>query len=208
MSILFIHSDKNAALEEISARFAVDTGTSSPDVVILQTEELKIGIDQIRDLKKQLNIRSVTNQKLAIILETEKLTVEAQNALLKTLEEPPDGVHLFLQARNTHQLLPTILSRCQIINLSPSKKPSDQKPDQQSTQVLQLIESLNIKGGFAWAKNQKDRVTAIATIDQLLATLHQTSPLNPKTARKLLKAKKYLQANTNVRLTLENLFLD
>lgn len=88
------------------------------DLHILECEEGKknISITQVREMIKALSLSSFLNSyKIGIIKEADKLSVEAQNALLKTLEEPRDKVVLILIAENETSLLPTILSRGQKI---------------------------------------------------------------------------------------------
>ena len=60
-------------------------------------------------------------RKIYIMNEGEKMTVQAQNALLKTLEEPPEYTVLLILAANVDFLLPTILSRCVVLNMKPAK---------------------------------------------------------------------------------------
>lgn len=77
------------------------------------------GIDDIRQLNE--NVGYTTNRggyKIYIIDEVHMLTKEAFNALLKTLEEPPEKVKFFFATTEPHKVLPTILSRCQRFNLN------------------------------------------------------------------------------------------
>lgn len=72
------------------------------------------GIDQIRDLKEKIEFSPVEGKyKTYIIDEVHMLTAEAFNALLKTLEEPPEHAIFILATTDVHKLPPTILSRCQ-----------------------------------------------------------------------------------------------
>ncbi len=72
------------------------------------------GIDQIRELKEKIEFSPTEGKyKLYIIDEAHMLTTEAFNALLKTLEEPPEHVIFILATTEVHKLPPTILSRCQ-----------------------------------------------------------------------------------------------
>lgn len=178
----------------------------SLDTIILQTDEASIGVDQIRDLQKQIVIKpTIQKTKIAVIVQAEKLTEEAQNALLKTLEEPPENTEIILIAPDTHLLLPTVLSRCQIITISTPPPEIDQKDFDNAIKILDFIEKNNIVNGFTWSKKIPDRKTAFLEIDKLIIASHR-SKIFPA-VKKLLRAKKYLSANTNVRLTLENLFL-
>lgn len=72
------------------------------------------GIEEIRELREGTKFRPVKSKyKVYIIDESHQLTKEAANALLKTLEEPPDYVVFILATTETHKMIPTIISRCQ-----------------------------------------------------------------------------------------------
>jgi DNA polymerase-3 subunit delta' len=95
---------------------------SHPDFQMVVTAQGKkeIGVDRIRELKRFAQLQPVRGRlKAAIIDEAHMLTVAAQNALLKTLEEPPDRSLLILVAHNPDALLATVRSRCQRMPFSP-----------------------------------------------------------------------------------------
>jgi DNA polymerase-3 subunit delta' len=85
------------------------------DFHLLKHETTKsIGVDQVRSLIAVLNERpNLGDNKVVIIKNTQELTVQAANALLKTLEEPQGNSYLILVAKNIHQLMPTLISRVQ-----------------------------------------------------------------------------------------------
>lgn len=86
---------------------------NNPDFNILEPEGNSIKIDQIRDLTKKVYEKPVvSDRKVYIINESNCMTKEAQNSLLKTLEEPPEYVTIILIASNENLFLPTIKSRC------------------------------------------------------------------------------------------------
>lgn len=98
--------------------------TEHPDLSVVSTdtpgEILKI--DAIRDLQRTLTLTPYeANWRIAIILRFEETNPAAQNALLKTLEEPPERVKLFLTASAPNAVLPTILSRCEPVRLRPMR---------------------------------------------------------------------------------------
>jgi len=77
-----------------------------------------ISIDQIRELKKEIAYKPYdSDHKIYIIESAEKMTKEAANSLLKTLEEPPSFATIILLVEDSGKLLPTIVSRCQQIKL-------------------------------------------------------------------------------------------
>lgn len=93
-----------------------------PDIIYVGHEKPNsIGVDDVRErLVSDISIRPYSSKyKIYIIDEAEKLTPQAQNALLKTIEEPPEyGIIIFL-TNNAEVFLPTILSRCVMLNLKP-----------------------------------------------------------------------------------------
>lgn len=91
-----------------------------PDVQFIAPDGRSLKIDQVRVLEHDLALRPVeARYRVAVLDQFETATLEAQNALLKTLEEPPDYAVLILVAADPELLLPTIVSRCQSIPLRP-----------------------------------------------------------------------------------------
>jgi DNA polymerase III subunit delta' len=79
-----------------------------------------IQIDAIRLLQEELSLKSFSDRpRAALLVPADRMTVQAANALLKTLEEPPGGTHLLLVAHRLSRLPPTIVSRCQKVAFSP-----------------------------------------------------------------------------------------
>ncbi len=77
-------------------------------------------IDQIRDLQRSLSLTPYeARYRVALLLRFQEANANAQNAFLKTLEEPPDKAILLLTADSAESLLPTIASRCEILRLRP-----------------------------------------------------------------------------------------
>ena len=92
---------------------------NSPDCIRVKPDGNSIKIAQIRNLQSDIVIKPHKKYKIYIIDKAEKMTTEAQNALLKTLEEPPEYAIIILVANNKESLLPTIRSRCEIIKFTP-----------------------------------------------------------------------------------------
>jgi DNA polymerase-3 subunit delta' len=89
---------------------------SHPDVLWIRKPEDKtgIGVEQIRDMQTEIKVKPFqAGRRVCFIENAHLMTEQAQNALLKTLEEPPPFTLLILLADNSNALLPTILSRCQ-----------------------------------------------------------------------------------------------
>ncbi len=93
-----------------------------PDLEIIQADQPagQLKVDQIRELQHRLALAPYeANYRLAFMLNFERANPNAANALLKTLEEPPERVILVLTADSPDSLLPTIVSRCEVIRLRP-----------------------------------------------------------------------------------------
>ncbi len=89
-----------------------------PDIKIVKPEGKDIKIGQIREAIEFLKLKS-KNGKVIIIDDAEKMNTEAANALLKTLEEPPEKSMIILITSNHNKLLPTIVSRCKKVRFKP-----------------------------------------------------------------------------------------
>ena len=91
---------------------------SHPDVISLAPEApgKSIGIEAVRDLIRLMSLRSMSaGPRFAIVRDAHRLTLEAQSALLKLLEEPPGSAVIVLVTENPAALLPTVRSRCQTL---------------------------------------------------------------------------------------------
>lgn len=93
-----------------------------PDLAVLQAESEggTLRIEQVRELQRTLALAPYQGQRrVALLLRFEEANLNAQNALLKTLEEAPQKVVLLLTADAPENLLPTIVSRCEVLRLRP-----------------------------------------------------------------------------------------
>jgi DNA polymerase III subunit delta' len=95
-----------------------------PDVRLVAADDSERGrdgvlkIDQIRELQREASLAPMeARHKIFVLRELERANLPAANALLKTLEEPPAQVMLLLTSARPHALLPTIISRCQVLSL-------------------------------------------------------------------------------------------
>ncbi|MFQ5840661.1 MAG: DNA polymerase III subunit delta' [Candidatus Methylomirabilales bacterium] len=97
----------------------IHTGTH-PDVTLVEPEGTSIKIDQIRSLIAEAALKPYEgSRRVFIVDQAEALTVEAQSALLKTLEEPPPSLVLILVTWQAGTLLPTVVSRCYEVRFAP-----------------------------------------------------------------------------------------
>ena len=94
---------------------------NQPDVIWVTREKASLGVDEIREqLCNTMDIKPFSSPyKIYLVPEAEKMTEAAQNALLKTIEEPPEYGIVILMTSNISALLPTIQSRCLTMELRP-----------------------------------------------------------------------------------------
>ena len=86
---------------------------NNPDFQLIQPNEGKVKIEQIREMQRKVAEKPIiSNKKVYIIDNADTMTTEAQNCLLKTLEEPPEYILIILICANEDNLLSTIKSRC------------------------------------------------------------------------------------------------
>ncbi len=97
----------------------VDSG-NHPDLQFIRPEGSLLKIGQIRELQKQIIYEPLeASRKVYILTDVDRMNAEAENCLLKTLEEPPASSVLILLTSNIRALLPTTRSRCQILQFHP-----------------------------------------------------------------------------------------
>ncbi|MFH5811767.1 DNA polymerase III subunit delta' [Companilactobacillus sp. FL22-1] len=122
----------------------------NPDVLEIKTDKQSIGVDDVKFFKKEANMAATQgNRRILIIDEAEKMTVQAANNLLKTIEEPEGNLMIILLADSSKQILPTILSRVQIFHLS-NQSNSDEiaslvEQGFKEEQALRALKSSDIK---------------------------------------------------------------
>ncbi len=206
LTALLIHPDVKKREERAGEIFLENNlSRNHPDILWFEAES-KLGIEQAREIKDFLSLKPYQGNKRAVVLiAAENLTDAAQNALLKTLEEPPDGTILILGASSEDQLLPTIISRCRVINLATTFISPDGKFDADIDKLrgepmekrFQFIEKLDKKEEFLLALT--------AYFRKLL--LQKSDNKSKDFLNNLMEAEKWARQNVNIRAILEYLML-
>ena len=152
-----------------------------PDVQIIEGENGTLKIDQMRTLRHEAALSPLEGRwKVYIIRQMEQATAEAANCLLKTLEEPPSNVILMLTASEAEALVPTLVARCQGLNLRPLATETVQRALQErwggDVERAQLLARLS-GGRLGWAvtASQNDAILARREkhLDEMMALLGQ-----------------------------------
>ena len=93
------------------------------DIINYKPSKASFGVDDVREIIDEVNKKPFEGDKKVIIIhQGNKLTIQAQNALLKTIEEPPTEVYIIILCESLELILDTIKSRCEIYKLTPLTK--------------------------------------------------------------------------------------
>ncbi len=130
-----------------------------PDLTLVERlpDKTQILVEQVRELQHALSLSAYDQgYRVALLLRMEEASIGAQNALLKTLEEPNEKVILLLTAETPEQVLPTIVSRCETLRLRPAPLPALAQALQQrwSADPEQARLLAHISGGRTGAARQ------------------------------------------------------
>ncbi len=188
------------------------------DTIVLEPEDDKehISIAAIREFSRRMMLGPTQSPFMAgVIFEADLLTIEAQNALLKIIEEPPSRAVFFLGTATIGALLPTILSRCQVIRITaPTNEKEDSKPDISQFESLLTASPgtiISFVGTIATDRNAVKQwiADAIMLYRQLLIADINNKKSTPRIGRlqavivSLESARKDIAVNVTPRLALE-----
>jgi hypothetical protein len=216
MTYIIANKSKASQKEQLKIllkRIFNKTLKESPDIHVLDPKDQNsIGIEEIKEFQKAMRYKPFQEEKqVGIILESEKLTTQAQNALLKTLEERSETSIYILCVDNERNLLPTIKSRGIVIySTSQDKQPLKKNEDLDNFFQLDPLEQFE-----AIEEYSKDKDSSLSFINHLEERFRERLELDIKngnidSSQKYLAFLKTVQecrekisANCNRRLTLE-----
>lgn len=203
-SFLIIGEQNQSETEilKIAREFGFTSLNISPDLLRIVPEKKHISIEQVRNLQSTVYQKPVKQPfKIVIIANAQLLTLEAQNALLKLLEEPPRHAVVILQAKNKESLLPTIISRT--TKLYMESKPPPSEIDIFIKNIVRSLEKISqVEDAQIFLDQQIVRLTNI-----LLSKDYQAikKPAIIKTIEACAQAKKMIEASVDPRFVLTNL---
>ncbi len=187
----------------------------TPDIHILdRREENSIGIEDVKDFVKKMMFKPFgSGKQLAVIYQAEKLTTQAQNSFLKTLEESSDDTIYILCVDNEKNVLPTIYSRSQPIFVKQTK---GEIQDIQKPEILQndLVDQFNYIEKIS--KEKEDCLKLLNEIEEYFRVELEKEIKNDNinSSRAISEYLKYIQetrdkinSNCNKKLVLEALFI-
>ena len=168
---------------------------NSPYINYLAPLGANIKIDQIRTLLRRINLKTEDTAAQVLIIDgADKMTPDAANNLLKTLEEPPPRVHFILLAHQKAAVLPTIISRCQIVLFTPLEI-------QDVSAYLQNKYSLSPEKAVAIAKiaqgsiGQAQKITEDEGFNNLRSIAEEIFDFCPQDAYDILKLSSQIEEN-------------
>lgn len=216
ISSLVIHPDisqREAEIEKILSEVKLSRNHSD---VLWFSEEEKLGIEQARKIQAFLSLKPYQGKNQAVVLiSAENLTLDAQNALLKTLEEAGKDVSIILGAASEDQLLPTIISRCKIINLQVHISQSEAE-EQFTKDIEKLLES-TMEERFKFIEKLEDKENFLYALityfrSKLLKDTRGALSFHLRGGsvnflKNLMEAEKWAKQNVNLRAILEYLML-
>lgn len=179
---------------------------NNPDLLLIEKTKAKksIGIEEVREIGKFLKILPISHtQKIVLIKDAQILTPEAQNSLLKILEEPPVYARIILETSGIEKFLPTIISRCQIFTT-----------EEEAKKVLEDSKfydmTLNERMNWAEKTSKLEKEEIIQVLNNiLLECKNQNIKLSSKSINLLLEVTENLSKfYLNTRLALEYLSLN
>ena len=197
-------SERQKVIEEILEEEGLKN--PHPDLLYFQ-ESSKLGIEQARVIKGHFSLKPYQSKGRVVVLEdAANLTIEAQNALLKTIEELPKHALFILGADSDAKLLPTAVSRCQIVRVQGTGYRV--QPEDYTEDIKKLL-SASIEERFEYIEKLKDRKEFLHF---LIRYFHQNLRSHLKGEeldflKELLEAEKWAAQNVNIRAILEYLML-
>lgn len=178
------------------------------------TESIKI--DEIRNMQEKIIERPITSsKKVYVINNAENMTVEAQNCLLKTLEEPPEFITIILVANNENTILPTIKSRCTKVAFTEENAKELSEEDKQRYETLEKIfgniekyKSIDLLNKIDVLYKDKDNI--FESLDFINIILIKKAKENIKYVNYIdyvEETKNKLKSNSNYDMCIDNLIL-
>jgi hypothetical protein len=201
----------------------IKTETIAPiDCVWLVVEKSSIGIDDVRAFVKRLLLKPyISPFTFGIIEHAELLTVQAQNALLKLLEEPPEHCRIILETQSAELLLATIRSRTSVVWIPGQRLVEGDAGTQRLEELAALLRGPLSKCLADISPIVESREKATIWIEETIHILHAavkqgcrseqenqvlTVPTIVSLLRRLQAASRYLQANVSPKLAVDSVF--
>ena len=151
-----------------------------PDFLVVEPEGNTIKVEQIRQMiSKIIEKPIISDKKVYIVNDSDKMTEEAQNTLLKTLEEPPENIIIILIAEKEEKILSTIKSRCTKITFQPIEQDKLKEILKKQYQYENISEHLLtfFNGSIKKALNVKEKKEGYEQIEKMVLGIKQMNKI-------------------------------
>lgn len=152
------------------------SNNNNPDFYMIEPEDKNIKIEQIRYIQKKVQEKPIiSDRKIYIIDNADTMTQEAQNCLLKTLEEPPEFVIIILIGKNENAFLSTIRSRCMIMHFQNIENSEIQKYmlEKFNMQNINYTVLKTFQGSIGKAIKLKDKIDMYNEVNNIIYSLEK-----------------------------------
>lgn len=210
---LLIHSDKDLQIKAAEQQLAtLNLKRLHPDVLWMEPDKegSSLGVKNAKIIREHFSLKPFQAAgRVGVIISAESLTIDAQNSLLKTLEELPASSQLILTADSDSTFLPTILSRCLILRIDQTDKTSavDSKRSEKLKSAIDKLSQLSLEERFKLVEQTEDKEGLLQALISVYSQKIRRQPHLFIFAKQLLQAEEYHQANVNIRTILEYLML-
>lgn len=178
----FIISSKNKTKrDEYALSYCRKLDINVFDITVIRKETAvkqnvqSIGIDEIKNFQKRIFLKPIKSKTKAVILEDAHfLTIEAQNAMLKILEEPPVNTIILLTVESEESLLPTIISRCSVVAIERDEIVLSDKETGEYMLFLKSLPKLTVGERLKKAESlAKDKESSLAWLEKFIVALRE-----------------------------------
>ena len=213
-SFLIVGKDKNETSSFISDFLKKEK--IDPIDITFNTYEKAVGIEDIRTIQKAILLKPFRGKAKAVVIDAyENITQEAQNSLLKILEEPPSNTIIIITTIGKEIMLPTIISRCKVISLQKEEAQLTQADLSEFDKILNIFldgkTGDKLKIAELVTKNKQDATLWLEKIASSVRNKLQNNNENTKYLKFLkeiqITYKTLKSTNVSQRTALENLLL-
>ena len=172
--------DENKYCNKCKSCIEFDTN-NNPDFKIIEPDGNSLKIEQIREFQSKVAEKPIiSNKKVYIINDSHKMTQEAQNCLLKTLEEPPEYVVIILIGSNENAFLSTIRSRCMILHFDKIANEEIEKylEDNYQIKINSKIMVDAFQGSLGKAIQLKEKQEEYEKIEEIIYSLEKKDKID------------------------------
>lgn len=181
MTSFILTSTDQTKRREYIKKYCLELQIDPLDITIIEKDTAikqnlnSIGIEEIRYMQKKLFLKPIkSSTKIVILEDAQLLTIQAQNTLLKVLEEPPVHTIIILSCQSKEPLIPTIISRCKIIDLKDEKQKLSNQEINDLTEFIQNLPKMPIGEKLKKAEIlAKDKEKAIIWTEKIILALRE-----------------------------------